>query len=385
MPPKSAKLKAPAPPMASSTGSNEAALQEEVESLRKQLAESESRTATLQATIEETRNTPAFTDLDYERIAAAMQQQQSRDHSRDRRDRSLTAALSESTRRSPKQPDPPYLSDGKEPTYTSWSILVQAKLQDNDDHFPSENSKLTYVYGRTTGAAQGYLEPRFEYGAPNPYTTVDEVMTYLATIYLNPMRQAIAQDEYYDLRQGRTELFSEFLTKFQHLAGAGAVSKDNWRQDLYRKLNVLYQENLVATLPSHDTYEKLVVQCQHLEHVLIPLLARKAAERTNRRVNPTRSPARTPVTPAIPTSTSTSSALVLTRPSPSPAPAWRPSTTREATPAPGPSAITCFNCGKLGHKTHACTEPRKPGMIHEIDEQDQYSDVSDEDSGKEDP
>ena len=77
------------------------------------------------------------------------------------------------------------------------------------------------------------------------------------------------------------EHFSEFLTKFQHLAGLGDISDNNWRQDLYRKLNVLYQENLVAMLPTHNMYEKLVVQCQHLEHVLLPLLACKAAEWVN--------------------------------------------------------------------------------------------------------
>jgi hypothetical protein len=185
MPTKGAKPKAPAQPMASSAGMENATLQEENESLRKQLAESESRTATLRATIEETRDTPAFTDLDYERIAAAMHRQHSRNTSqdRDRRERSLTAAFSELERRSPKQPDPPLLSDGKDPTHTSWSILVQAKLRDNDDHFPSEDSKLTYVYGRTTGKAQAHLEPRFEYGAPNPFHTVDEVMAHLAAIY----------------------------------------------------------------------------------------------------------------------------------------------------------------------------------------------------------
>jgi hypothetical protein len=62
--------------------------------LRRQLAESESRAARLQATIKETCDTLAFTDLDYERLAATMQQQQSRDQSTDR---SLATALLEST------------------------------------------------------------------------------------------------------------------------------------------------------------------------------------------------------------------------------------------------------------------------------------------------
>jgi hypothetical protein len=279
MPRRGAKPKAPVPPMASSAGTEDATLQDEVETLRRQLADSQARAASLRATVEEARPAPPLTDQDIERIAAAMLRQ-------DRRERSPTDSRPESDRRSPKQPDPPLLSDGKDPTYTSWSILVQAKLQDNDDHFPSENSKLTYVYGRTTGAAQAHLEPRFEYGAPNPFLTVDEVIAHLAAIYQNPMRQAIAQDGYYNLNQGRTELFSEFLTKFQHLAGLGAIPEANWRQDLYRKLNVLYQKNVAPTLPFYDTFEKLVVQCQHLEHVLYPLLARQQAERSTRTTLP---------------------------------------------------------------------------------------------------
>ena len=70
MPPKGAKPKAP---MASSSGAEDATLQEEIELLRKQLAESEARTATLQATIEET---PArdlvLIDFNYECIAVAI-------------------------------------------------------------------------------------------------------------------------------------------------------------------------------------------------------------------------------------------------------------------------------------------------------------------------
>ena len=64
--PKVAKPKAPT---ASSSRAKDVTLQEEVELLRRQLAESEARTATLQATIE---NTLALSDYDYKCITATL-------------------------------------------------------------------------------------------------------------------------------------------------------------------------------------------------------------------------------------------------------------------------------------------------------------------------
>ena len=127
--------------------------------------------------------------------------------------------------------------------------------------------------------------------------------------------------------------------------------------------------------------------------MLYPLLARQQAKQD------TRAPLRRTVNRTILGCTAaaaaplvpTSFALVTARMSPSPPP-WRPFTAREATlardPALGLSVITCYNCGKEGHKSPACPEPRKPGAIYEIDEQGQdsdFTDVTDEDSGKEDP
>jgi hypothetical protein len=49
-----------------------------------------------------------------------------------------------------------------------------------------------YVYRRTTRAAQAYLKPRFEYSTSNLFYTMDKVIAYLAAIYQNLLRQAIA-------------------------------------------------------------------------------------------------------------------------------------------------------------------------------------------------
>jgi hypothetical protein len=51
--------------------------------------------------------------------------------------------------KSTKIPDPPILTDGKDPTFESWKLQIRGKLQVNANHFQSEEARMTYVFNRT--------------------------------------------------------------------------------------------------------------------------------------------------------------------------------------------------------------------------------------------
>jgi hypothetical protein len=52
-------------------------------------------------------------------------------------------------RKSTKLPDPPILTDGKDPAFGRWRIQMQDKLKVNSDHFESMEAKMAYVFNRT--------------------------------------------------------------------------------------------------------------------------------------------------------------------------------------------------------------------------------------------
>lgn len=297
-------------------------------------------------------------------------------------------------KRSPKHDDPDQLDDGTKPTYSSWCILLEGKLEANADWWPTERGRVNYVFGRTTGKAQAHLEPRMSRTSPNRWTSVDEILDHLDIVFRDYFQKEKAADQYARLIQQPSEDFNDFHSEFARLASLGETPPDSWRSDLYRKLNRTFQDRLMSTEHQYPTYSELVRECQRINVRLLEYRQRfpRPEPTQNQRYRP-----------------STVRAAVAGGSAPRPrqgllpaprysAPVFKtlpPSDTREsATPGPRPSparetdptTATCFSCGEVGHFANSCPSPRKTPRIHEIGQDTEASgdnEANDEDDADE--
>jgi hypothetical protein len=282
------------------------------------------------------------------------------------------AGRSSKAKYSKKRPDPPVLTDGTDPTFESWKIQMQAKLRANEDHYPSKEDKMEYVFSRTGGDAQKHLLPRFDEDSPVRFKSAKEMYQHLASIYVNPNKVRDAQFEYHRLRMETGQTFSAFQTTFLHLAGQGQIPDASLRLDLFDKLPAHYQRMLLPVLDDLKEYEQLAARCLTLDTGLkrIEEMNQKkrprASDKSTASAPPTAAAgtARTPSTPSIP------------KASPSPE-----RHSRHSTPA-AETAATCFNCHKLGHFAASCPEPRRTDFKVIEGEEEELSDVE---SVKEEP
>jgi hypothetical protein len=57
----------------------------------------------------------------------------------------------EKTKKLTKIPDPPILTDGKEPKFKDWLLRIKDKLATNKDHYPTAALRLAYVKSQYGG------------------------------------------------------------------------------------------------------------------------------------------------------------------------------------------------------------------------------------------
>jgi len=61
--------------------------------------------------------------------------------------------------KSTKLPDPPILTDGKDPKFDDWLSKMENKLLANEDHYPNEAMHMAYVQNCVGGTAADHLAP----------------------------------------------------------------------------------------------------------------------------------------------------------------------------------------------------------------------------------
>lgn len=192
-----------------------------------------------------------------------------------------TAPGASPTRRSAKIPDPPMLSDGENPRFDDWLLLMNQKLTANADHFDTPALRIAYVASRCEGKAAKHIAQRLRDGARNRYSDSDEILEHLKQIYGDPNRVIAAKQKFRDLMMKPTDKFHDFLSEFFYLAGEAEVNEDDWKSELYHRLTIKMQElTIPESVRASGTFQEFSDYCSQTANRLEVITNRRQRNRT---------------------------------------------------------------------------------------------------------
>lgn len=169
---------------------------------------------------------------------------------------SREATPAPAARKSTKIPDPPMLTDGKEPRFEDWLLLMTQKLAANSDHFDSAQLRMAYVASRCEGKARKHITPRMREDAMSPYHDSKDMLDHLKTIYSDPNRVTAAKHQFRQLYMKTSDKFHDFLSEFLYLAAEAGVAEDDWKDELYHKLTTKLQELCIVESFKKGTFQE---------------------------------------------------------------------------------------------------------------------------------
>lgn len=161
-----------------------------------------------------------------------------------------------SVRKTTKISDPPVLTDGKEPRFEDWLLLISQKLAANADHFDTPQLRKAYVVSRCEGKARKHIIPRMRDDAMNPYTDSKDMLNHLKTIYDDPNRVTTAKHQFRQLYMKASDKFHNFLSEFLYLAVEAGVAEHDWKDELYHKLTTELQKLCITASIQNSSFQE---------------------------------------------------------------------------------------------------------------------------------
>lgn len=285
----------------------------------------------------------------------------------------------EASKKTSKIPDPPMLTDGKDPKFEDWLLRIQDKLAANADHYPTPAMRLAYVKSRCGGKAAEHLVARSRSNSVNKYNDSMDVLEHLKTIFLDVNRVITAKGKFRRLYMKPCDKFQEFLSEFSYLAQESGLAESEWKEELYHRIHVDMQR-LVIRESNDDAldFNEFATECTRTANRLEQITQKEqrgknqssAAKNSNQESTiPNQKPA-TPAKSAIPKpdpNTKTSGRLTLGE---------RNQLMKEG---------KCFYCKEQGHLSIDCPAKKRAMELKALEAGNQNHDDSDEDSEKVDP
>jgi hypothetical protein len=151
----------------------------------------------------------------------------------------------EKTKKSTKIPDPPILTDGKEPKFEDWLLRIKDKLAANEDHYPTAALRLAYVKSRCGGRAPEHLITQSRDEALNKYANAIDVLDHLKIIYQDVNRVILAKGKFQRLYMKTTDKFQDFLSELSYLAQESGLAEPEWKEELYYRINADLQRSVM--------------------------------------------------------------------------------------------------------------------------------------------
>lgn len=261
-------------------------------------------------------------------------------------------------RKSTKIPDPPMLTDGKEPRFDDWLLLMNQKLKANKDHYDTPELRIAYVAGRCDGKARKHITPRLRDESSRKYKDSTDMLEHLTTIYNDPNRVQTAKREFRSLYMKVTDNFHDFLSEFLYLAAESGVSEDDWKDELHNKLITKLQELTISKMVEDGTFQEFSDFCSQTANYLKTIDSRNQRNRAFRN----RSSTSAETTPANRSRATTPATADNRSRASTPAVENLDSTTRLTLMSQG----RCFNCRQPGHRAGDCPLKTTPSTATEL-------------------